>query len=108
MNKTSSEVDSALIAAEKNLKESLIKLNDESFARPTNSGWPAVEIVEYVTLTNHYLLRVIRKNTDRALSRAASMEDMPDEESNLEILKKVGIQGSFEWPHPSHMTPTGK
>ena len=108
MTKTISEVESALITAEKNLNERLIELNDESFTRPTNGGWSALEIAEHVTLTNHYLLKVIRKHTDRALSRAANMEDIPDEESNLGKLERVGIQGSFEWPHPSHMTPTGK
>jgi hypothetical protein len=108
MDKTFSEVESALIRAEKNLNERLVKVDDESFARPANGGWSALEIAEHVTLTNHYLLKVIRKHTDRALSRAANMEGMPDEESNLEKMERVGIQGSFEWPHPGHMTPTGK
>ena len=51
--------------------------------RPQDGGWSVDEVLEHVTLTNHYLLLVIRKGCDRALRRAARGAPVPEGESDL-------------------------
>lgn len=76
--------------------------------RPSDGGWTIDEVLEHVTLTNHYLLLVIRKSTGKALARAAGGEPVGDGESNLRLLDPIGRRGSFAWPRPDHMVPTGE
>lgn len=75
--------------------------------RPPDGGWTIEEVLEHVTMTNHYLLLVIRKSTAKALTRAARGEPVGDGESDLELLEPIGVRGSFHWPRPDHMVPTG-
>ena len=76
--------------------------------RPSDGGWTIDEVLEHVTLTNHYLLLVIRKSTGKALARAARGEPVGDGESDLRLLDPIGVRGSFAWPRPDHMVPTGQ
>lgn len=75
---------------------------------PSEGGWTIDEILEHVTMTNHYLLLVIRKSAGKALSRAARQGPVAFGESDLRLLEPIGERGSFPWPRPDHMVPTGK
>lgn len=76
--------------------------------RPDNETWSIDQILEHLTLTNHYLLIIIRRGTDAALKKAQD-EPLPlEEESDLDILEAIGIRRSFEWRAPVHMNPTGE
>ncbi len=76
--------------------------------RPPNGGWTIDEVLEHVTLTNHYLLLVIRKSTGKALARAARRGAVTEGESDLRLLEPIGQRGSFPWTRPDHMVPTGE
>lgn len=76
--------------------------------RPPDGGWTIDEILEHVTLTNHFLLLVIRKSTGKALARAARGESVGEGESDLRRLDPIGERGSFAWSRPDHMVPTGR
>jgi hypothetical protein len=76
--------------------------------RPPNGGWTIDEVLEHVTLTNHYLLLVIRKSTGKALARAARQGQVVEGESDLRLLDPIGERGSFAWSRPDHMVPTGR
>ncbi len=76
--------------------------------RPSDGGWTIDEILEHVTLTNHYLMLVIRKSAEKALARAARQGPVIPGESDLRLLHPIGERGSFPWPRPDHMVPSGK
>jgi hypothetical protein len=76
--------------------------------RPPDGGWTIDEVLEHVTLTNHYLLLVIRKSTGKALSRAARRSSVTEGESDLRLLDPIGERGAFLWERPDHMVPTGE
>ncbi len=76
--------------------------------RPPDDGWTVDEILEHITLTNHFLLLVIRKSTGKALARAARQGPVAEGESDLRLLDPIGERGSFPWARPDHMVPTGR
>lgn len=76
--------------------------------RPYNEGWTIDEILEHVSLTSFFLLKIIRKHVERSLKRAAAGNPITGDESNLKRLEPVGIRGSTKWVRPDHMEPTGK
>lgn len=75
--------------------------------RPQDGGWSIQEILEHVTLTNHYLLLIIRKGYMKALRKAERGEAVNEGESDLERLTPIGHPDAFPWIRPEHMEPTG-
>lgn len=75
--------------------------------RTSVSRWTIAEILEHVHLTNHFLLIIIRRHTEKALAYKAAGRQVPDGESDLEKLEPVGVLESFPWPRPEHMEPEG-
>jgi hypothetical protein len=76
--------------------------------RPSTGGWTIDEVLEHITLTSHFLMIVIRNSTRKARRRAAAGAVVAVGESNLELLEPIARRGSFSWPRPEHMVPTGK
>lgn len=73
-------------------------------------GWTVKEILEHITLTNHFLLLIISKGASKALHRAQS-RDMAAELNGYvfdwDKLSSIGQHGSFAWVRPEHMEPAG-
>jgi hypothetical protein len=80
------------------------------YHRPANSGWTVREILEHITLTNYFLLILIKKGTAKAL---ATTKDADYENQSLHYdldwykLQQIGGHNSFEWNRPAHMEPSG-
>lgn len=74
--------------------------------KPLNNGWTIDEILEHITLTNHFLLIIIRKGCAKALRRKRT-HHIGEGESNLQQLSVVADTLALHWEHPTHMTPTG-
>jgi hypothetical protein len=75
--------------------------------QPPAGGWSIDQILEHVTLTNHFLMLVIRRRTEKAIRKAQRGEPIPEGESDLARLDVIGERGSFGWVRPEHMEPTG-
>lgn len=79
--------------------------------RPDANKWTIAEILEHISLTNHYLLKLIDKGTIKALKNAQNL-DVATELENYsfakEKLDEIGKYQSFPWIRPEHMEPTGK
>ncbi len=75
--------------------------------RPSNNGWTIDEILEHITLTNHFLLIIIRKGMEKALRRSQTQQPS-DGESDLHFMNVVCYTKALRWAHPEHMTPQGK
>ena len=74
--------------------------------KPAPDEWSIDENLEHITLTSHFLMKVIRKGIERSLIRAQSRA-IEGTESDLERMADVGIADSFVWHRPEHMIPTG-
>jgi hypothetical protein len=78
---------------------------------PINGGWSISDILEHISLTNHYLLILIRKGTAKAVQKAKGsnfQDELLGYELNWEVLRKIGEHRSFEWIRPEHMQPKGE
>lgn len=72
--------------------------------------WCINQILEHVSLVNHYLLLLIDKGARKALRRHAKApltEMPPGYELTSTALEEIGINNSFEWRCPDHMVPAG-
>ena len=84
------------------------KLLDHS---PANGGWTIRQILEHISLTNHFLLILIRKGTTKSIEIANNTEYsnlLIDYDLDWDKLKLIGEHRSFEWNRPQHMEPTSK
>lgn len=74
-------------------------------------GWNVPQILEHVSLTNHYLLILIRKGRAKAIELAAKPGKLETALSefrpNAARLDAIADPGAFEWIRPEHMEPTG-
>lgn len=70
---------------------------------PQNGGWSCAQVLEHVSLTNSFLLIIIRRHVDKAL-KANSLNSTP--QIQLDRLSRIGDPAAFKWPHPTHMTPS--
>lgn len=79
--------------------------------KPRNGGWSINEVLEHIGLTNHFLMILIRKGTQKALANALKLnlqEALENYEFHSDQLTEVGLHQSFTWIRPAHMEPTGQ
>ena len=76
--------------------------------KPASGGWSVDQVLEHITLANHFLLLTLRKWVGIALRRASRGDRVPEGESDLRRLEVIGQRGSFAWVRPAHMEPTGQ
>jgi hypothetical protein len=78
--------------------------------KPENNGWNIAQILEHISLTNSFLLILIRKGAIKAIAKAGKTEYsalLSNYQPNWEKLDAVGRHQSFVWNRPTHMEPTG-
>ncbi|QHT71565.1 DinB family protein [Rhodocytophaga rosea] len=79
--------------------------------RPADQGWTINEILEHISLTSHYLLKLIDKGAAKALKNTSAL-DLANELGHYTFdrdkLEEIGKHQSFLWIRPQHMEPTGK
>jgi len=79
--------------------------------RPSNHGWTIRQVLEHISLTNHFLLILIRKGVIKSIEKASNT-DCTDLLINYDLdwdkLKMIGEHRSFEWNRPEHMEPTNE
>lgn len=78
--------------------------------RPSSGGWAIIEILEHISLTNYFLLILIKKGTQKALKNVNNLI-LADELKGYNFLnadlEQIGKHQSFEWIRPEHMEPQG-
>ena len=75
--------------------------------KPASGGWSIDQVLEHISLTNHFLMLTLRKCVGVAEQRARRGDPVPGGESDLGRLLVIGQRGSFGWLRPEHMEPTG-
>jgi hypothetical protein len=84
--------------------------DDQLHAMPEQGGWSIAQVLEHISLTNQYLLILIRKGTIKALekSRDESYRDLlAGYEPDWQKLELIAQPGAFKWHRPEHMEPAG-
>ena len=78
--------------------------------KPENEGWSINEILEHVSLTNHFLLILIDKAKNKSLKNPNNIEASHYHYSDEIMFKfdEIGKHKSFAWIRPEHHEPTGK
>lgn len=78
--------------------------------RPDNGSWTIEQILEHISITNHFLLILVEKGAEKALHRAKTEnveEALKTYTFHREKLDEIGIHKSFPWIRPEHMEPAG-
>lgn len=78
--------------------------------KPANNSWTVAQILEHITLTNHFLMVLIRKGVNKAIEKSKKInidEMVVGYDLNWNALKAIGEHQSFEWNRPAHMEPLG-
>lgn len=75
---------------------------------PASGTWSVDQVLEHITLTNHFLMLTLRKWVGIACQRTSRGDPIPNGESDLNRLEIIGVRGSFGWIRPEHMEPTGQ
>lgn len=79
--------------------------------KPINGGWSINEILEHISLTNHYLLILIEKGFRKSLKNVQNNILKSEIDKYLAItnlkLDEVAIHSKFTWIRPTHMEPQG-
>ncbi len=79
--------------------------------KPVNNGWTINQILEHIGLTNHFLLILIEKGTNKALQNIAKLNIEKELENYVfhrDKLTEIGLHKSFKWIRPEHMEPKGE
>jgi hypothetical protein len=78
---------------------------------PTNKGWMIKQVLEHITLTNHFLLILVKKGVEKSLALSQKKDAAFSWEGytfNWGKLTAIGQHNAFLWNRPEHMKPTGK
>lgn len=73
--------------------------------QPAKDEWSIDEILEHITLTNHFLMLTLKQSLKKVLRRAQE-QPLPEGESQLERIKHISDPDAFGWIRPEHMEPT--
>lgn len=79
--------------------------------RPSHGGWAINEILENIGLTNHFLIILIDKGTNKALRNVHNLNlqtELQNHVFHYDKLIEVGLNKSFQWIRPEHMEPKGE
>lgn len=79
--------------------------------RPASGGWTIDEVLEHIGLTNHFLLILIDKGTNKALQNVHQLDlekELAVYQFHRDQLTEVGLHQSFTWIRPEHMEPRGE
>ena len=79
--------------------------------RPLDGGWTVNEVLEHISLTSYFLLKLIDKGTAKALKNVNNLnlaQELEHYSFEKDKLDEVGMYKSFTWIRPEHMEPTGE
>ena len=106
---TISKINRELISAFA-LLDSWFDHHEKFLFEKTSDRWSPAEILEHVMLTNHHLLMLIEKGSERARNIALQndlTEALKDYQLENPALEEVGNPEFFSWDRPLHMKPSG-
>jgi hypothetical protein len=78
--------------------------------KPYSGGWSVEQILEHISLTNHYLLIIINRAKEKSIKmpRVSNSLGYSYEPNVLGKLDEVSVRDAFSWARPVHMEPKGE
>ncbi|MEL6715194.1 MAG: DinB family protein [Planctomycetota bacterium] len=79
--------------------------------RPADGGWTALEVLEHVVLTNHFLLILIDKGAAKALRNVRGLvveDELARADLSLDAFESIGVHRAFPWERIEHADPGGR
>jgi hypothetical protein len=105
------EIKEALHSSFNEIDQWFDKAADLRAFRPARGSWTINEVLEHIALTNHFLLILIDKGTQKALNNITGADlqhTLSQYTFHRDKLTEVGLHQSFEWIRPEHMEPKGE
>jgi hypothetical protein len=82
---------------------------DVLYYYPSNGGWNIYQVLEHVALANHFLLRIVNKQAERAMQLTNLVNKRNNEPYVLDRnkLQKIELTGSYIWVPQRYTEPAG-
>jgi uncharacterized damage-inducible protein DinB len=82
---------------------------DVLYYQPSNGGWNIYQVLEHVALANHFLLRIVNKQAERAMQLTNLVNKRNNEPYVLDRnkLQKMELTGSYIWVPQRYTEPAG-
>jgi hypothetical protein len=83
---------------------------DVLYYQPSNGGWSMYQALEHVLLANHFLLRIVNKQAERAVQLANMVTKKNTEPYVLDRnkLQRMELGGSYIWVPQRYTEPNGE
>ena len=110
MNRAVTTIRGELTSAFNRMFDVFAVREDLLYYHPSNGGWSMYQVLEHVALANHFLLRIVNKQADKATQLARAV----DKENNTQLyfldenkLKRMELTGSYVWVPQRYTDPAG-
>jgi len=110
MNSTIATTRTELINAFNRMFDVFAIREDVLYYQPSNGGWNIYQVLEHVALANHFLLRIINKQAERAVQLATMVNKRTNTQPYVldrNKLKSMELTGSYIWVPQRYTEPTG-
>ena len=110
MNRAVATIRNELTSAFNRMFDVFAVREDVLYYQPSNGGWNIYQVLEHVALANHFLLRIVNKQAERA----AQLANMVNKRNNIQPyvldrnkLNRMELTGSYIWVPQRYTEPTG-
>jgi uncharacterized damage-inducible protein DinB len=109
MNSAIATTRTELISAFNRMFDVFAIREDVLYYQPSNGGWNIYQVLEHVVLANHFLLRIVNKQAERAVQLAAMVKKGNTEPYVLDRkkLQRMELTGSYIWVPQRYTEPVG-
>ena len=82
---------------------------DVLYYQPSNGGWSIYQVLEHVMLADHFLLRIVNKQAERAVQLAGMVNKRNTQSYALDRNKLIRMElaGSYIWVPQRYTEPAG-
>jgi hypothetical protein len=110
MNRTVATIRTELTSAFNRMFDVFAVREDVLYYQSSNGGWSMYQVLEHVALANHFLLRIVNKQAERAVQLA----NMVNKKNNIHPyvldrnkLNRMELTGSYIWVPQRYTEPSG-
>jgi hypothetical protein len=110
MNRAVATIRTELTSAFNRMFDVFAVREDVLYHQPSNGGWSIHQVLEHVVLANHFLLRIVNKQTDKAMQLTKAIDKGNIAQTYMldaNKLKKMELTGSYVWVPQRYTEPTG-